>query len=62
MEDKIPKLKENKNCKHNNSNPLYLRREKNWISTQKILGYMVYCCLDCKAFFIKSNEELDIEK
>ena len=47
-----------KECKHENSDPMYARGEKNWTSTQKILGYMVYVCYDCGAFFKKGTEEV----
>ena len=56
--EKIPTLPMKKECKHENSDPMYARGEKNWTSTQKILGYMVYVCYDCGAFFKKGTEEV----
>ena len=58
--ERIPTLKQNKTCEHKNSDPMYARGEKNWTSTQKVLGYMVYVCYDCGAFFKKSKQNTEI--
>ena len=58
--EKIPTLKQKESCKHENSDPLYLRGEKKWVSTQKILGYMVFGCYDCGAFFLKEQVKKDV--
>lgn len=55
----MEQLKQKRDCKHNNSDPLYLRGEKSWTSTQKVKGQMVYGCYDCGAFFIKDKKEIE---
>lgn len=57
---KTPTLKPRKNCSHENSDPLYLRGDKKWISTQKVLGYMVFGCYDCGAFFLKEKTNVEL--
>ncbi len=44
-------------CKHKNKLSLYGRDEKNWISTQKLSGNMIYCCKDCGAILEKALVE-----
>ena len=48
--EEIKKLKMKEDCKHNESYPMYARQGLKWVSTQKILGYMVHVCVDCGAF------------
>ena len=45
--EKVPTLKPYKGCKHKLTLPLYAREEKNWISSQKITGRMIYICTKC---------------
>lgn len=54
--EEVKKLKMKKDCKHNESYPMYARQGSKWVSTQKILGYMVHVCIDCGAF-IRVNKE-----
>ncbi len=57
MDEKIPKVKKWKGCVHKLTLPLYARREKSWISTQKISGRMTYICIKCGAFLDKGFVE-----
>ena len=52
-------LKQNKKCDHKRGLPMYGRSERSWISTQKILGKMVYVCPDCGAFFKRDIEVVE---
>lgn len=60
MEDeKIPTLPKRKGCVHKLTLPLYARDEKNWISSQKITGRMIYICTKCGSLLDKGFIERD---
>jgi hypothetical protein len=58
--EKIPTLKQKNGCKHEHSDPLYLRGSKMWTSTQKVLGHMIFACYDCGAFFKKQSNKIEV--
>ncbi len=60
QKETIPTLPTRKGCTHKNSDPLYLRGDKSWTSTQKVLGYMVFGCYDCGSFFKKESNKVEL--
>lgn len=45
-------------CKHKNKLPVYGRDEKNWISSVKIRGEMVFICQDCRKIVKETVESI----
>ncbi len=43
-------------CNHDNRLPVYGRDEKNWISSLKIRGEMVFICEDCGEVFAEKKK------
>ena len=47
-----------KECKHTKRLAVYGRDEKNWISTLKIRGQMIYICEGCGMIFQNEPKEI----
>jgi len=48
-------------CKHKNKLPVYGRDEKNWISSLKVRGEMVFICSDCGMILKETPEEIKLD-
>lgn len=46
-------------CNHKLTLPLYARGERNWVSSKKLKGKMIYICTKCKMIFDKGFLEID---
>ena len=53
-------MEKEKKCNHKNKLSVYGRDEKNWISSLKIRGKMVYICEDCGDLFTEKVTKQDV--